>query len=121
MTEITLKFLSHLARANTEDRKTRTIRRTPHGKPGDIFFCQGIAYIITRIDREPLCEALRHYSDEGYASRPEFLDDLVKIYCEVPLIGDIFYVHHYQKCGHINLYDIAPIPPVFWYPEEVTL
>ncbi len=77
---ITLKFLPHLALANTEDRKNRTIRRTRHGKPGDIFYCQGIAYCITRIERECLIDSTYAYREEGYTRKGDFLQDLSTIY-----------------------------------------
>lgn len=52
MTIIDLHFLPHLAAANLAGTKTRTTRIKQHGKPGDIFFCQGVAFVITRIETE---------------------------------------------------------------------
>lgn len=83
MTIIDLHFLPHLAAANLAGTKTRTTRIKQHGKPGDIFFYQGVAFVITRIETERLIDAAYHYKEEGYKEKIDFISELKRIYPEL--------------------------------------
>ena len=83
MTEITLSSPPHLADAIRRGQKTRTMRRKPHGNVGDIFYCRGVAYIITRIERERLIDAAYSYKEEGYPDVDTFFQDIHAIYPEI--------------------------------------
>lgn len=83
MTIINLHFLPHLAAANIAGTKTRTTRTKPHGKPGDIFFCKGMAFVITKIEPERLIDTVYHFKEEGYLKKIDFLAELKNIYPEL--------------------------------------
>lgn len=87
MTIIDLHFLPHLAAANLAGTKTRTTRIKQHGKPGDIFFCQGVAFVITRTEKEHLIDAAYHFKEEGYKENIDFISELVSIYPELRYEG----------------------------------
>lgn len=83
MTTINLHFLPHLAAANISGTKTRTTRTKPHGKPGDISFCKGMAFVITKIEPERLIDTVYHFKEEGYLKKIDFLAELNSIYPEL--------------------------------------
>ena len=76
--------------------KTRTTRIRPHGKPGDIFFCRGVAFVITSIQPERIYQTAHAYAAEGYTTQRKFLKDLCRIYPDPRICSESFHLMLYE-------------------------
>lgn len=98
---ISIPFFPEYAAANIAGTKKSTIRDRILCEPGDVFFCRGGLFEITRVhwmpDLETAC--LIGWREEGFSSYEECYEALSKIYPLPERERKIFYLYTYRKVG----------------------
>lgn len=80
-------------------KKTCTSRRKPYGHIGDVFYVDGVTYILTDIMQMKLSEIMEHwYQAEGCNSPEEFKQIWSLIHRKIGFIPDmVVYLHCFQR------------------------
>ncbi len=112
MSEVEMKFNEKYHQVVLSCIKPLTVRRRPHGKPGDYFVLCGREFELTAVVQMPLGDVAYYlYVPDGCYSPGEFIRNWRLLYDGQYLPSQVVYAHWF-RCRRCSLISLAQLMEV---------